>query len=95
MKSLLESEGVTVLDIAIGGHLAVAGVDQGYYLQVLSEDRVEHAQFFGITISVNTYLWKTVEEYLACQAKPGKPLIAKRHTAIEIGVHDDQQNEYP
>ncbi len=40
MKSLLESEGVTVLDIAIGGHLAVAGVDQGYYLQVLSEDRV-------------------------------------------------------
>ena len=40
MKSLLESEGVTVLDIAIGGHLAVAGVDQGYYLQVLPEDRV-------------------------------------------------------
>ena len=40
MKSLLESEGVTVLDIAIGGHLAVAGVDQGYYLQVLTEDRV-------------------------------------------------------
>ena len=40
MKSLLESEGETVLDIAIGGHLAVAGVDQGYYLQVLPEARV-------------------------------------------------------
>jgi len=40
MKSLLESEGVTVLEIAIGGHLAIAGADQGYYLQVLPEDRV-------------------------------------------------------
>ncbi|MEE8281272.1 MAG: hypothetical protein V3R50_02735 [Gammaproteobacteria bacterium] len=41
MKSLLESEGVTVLEIAIGGHLAIAGADQGYYLQVLPEDRVK------------------------------------------------------
>jgi len=34
MKSLLESEGVMVLDAAFGGHLSIAGVDQGYYLEV-------------------------------------------------------------
>lgn len=39
MKSLLESEGLRVLDIAHGSHVTVAGVDQGYYLQVLEEDR--------------------------------------------------------
>ena len=38
MKSLLESEGVGVLDLAYGGHVAIAGADQGYYLQVLEED---------------------------------------------------------
>lgn len=38
MKSLLESEGVKVLDLAYGGHVAIAGADQGYYLQVLEED---------------------------------------------------------
>ncbi len=40
MKALLESEGVTVLDLAIGGHLAIAGADQGYYLVVLSDDSI-------------------------------------------------------
>ena len=39
MKSLLESEGVRVLDLAYGSHVAVAGVDQGYYVQVLDEDK--------------------------------------------------------
>lgn len=39
LKALLESEGIPVLDIAHGGHVAVAGVDQGYYLQVLEEDK--------------------------------------------------------
>ena len=39
MKSLLESEGIEVLDIAIGGHLAIAGVDHGYYVEVLPEHR--------------------------------------------------------
>ena len=40
MKALLESEGMTVLDLAIGGHLAIAGADQGYYLVVLEEDSI-------------------------------------------------------
>ncbi len=39
MKSLLESEGVRVLDLAYGGHVAIAGADQGYYIEVLDEDR--------------------------------------------------------
>jgi hypothetical protein len=30
MKSLLESEGIGVLDLAYGGHVAIAGADQGY-----------------------------------------------------------------
>jgi len=38
LKALLESEGIPVLDIARGGHVAIAGVDQGYYIQVLEED---------------------------------------------------------
>jgi hypothetical protein len=40
MRALLESEGVRVLDMARGGHVAIAGVDQGFYLEVLAEDRV-------------------------------------------------------
>jgi len=43
MKSLLESEGIAVLDLAYGGHVAIAGADQGYYLQVLEEDREQAA----------------------------------------------------
>ena len=43
MKSLLESEGVGVLDLAYGGHVAIAGADQGYYLQVLEEDQDQAA----------------------------------------------------
>jgi hypothetical protein len=43
MKSLLESEGVRVLDLAYGGHVAIAGADQGYYIQVLAEDREQAA----------------------------------------------------
>lgn len=38
MKSLLESEGIAVVDAAFGGHLSIAGVDQGYYLEVTGED---------------------------------------------------------
>ena len=43
MKALLESEGVLVLDLAIGGHLAIAGVDQGYYVEVREADKA-HAR---------------------------------------------------
>lgn len=38
MKSLLESEGINTLDIASGGHVSIAGADQGYYIEVLAED---------------------------------------------------------
>lgn len=37
MQALLESEGITVVDLAMGGHVAIAGADQGYYLEVLPE----------------------------------------------------------
>lgn len=40
LKALLESEGIPVLDLAQGGHVAIAGVDQGFYVQVLEEDQV-------------------------------------------------------
>jgi hypothetical protein len=43
MKSLLESEGVRVLDLAYGGHVAIAGADQGYYIEVLQEDHAQAA----------------------------------------------------
>ena len=39
MRALLESEGIHVLDIATGGHLSIAGADQGYYLQVPEDER--------------------------------------------------------
>ena len=39
IRALLESEGLSVLDIAIGGHLAIAGADQGYYIEVTADDR--------------------------------------------------------
>jgi hypothetical protein len=38
MKSLLESEGIFTPDIASGGHVSIAGADQGYYIEVLDED---------------------------------------------------------
>ena len=41
MKALLEIHGIEVLDIAIGGHLAIAGADQGYYIEVLPEQKVD------------------------------------------------------
>ena len=44
MKSLLESEGIRVLDLAYGGHVAIAGADQGYYIEVLAEDRDQAAR---------------------------------------------------
>ena len=40
MKALLESEGIQVLDIAIGGHLAIAGADQGYYIEVIADHKL-------------------------------------------------------
>jgi len=39
MKSLLESEGVIVIDAVFGGHLSIAGADQGYYLEVTEPDQ--------------------------------------------------------
>ncbi len=39
MKSLLESEGLHVTDAAFGGHLSIAGADQGYFIQVQSADQ--------------------------------------------------------
>ncbi len=41
MKSLLESEGIYVLDIAVGGNLTIAGADQGYYVEVATEQKRE------------------------------------------------------
>jgi hypothetical protein len=41
MKALLESHGIEVLDLAVGGHLTIAGADQGYYLEVLPGQQVE------------------------------------------------------
>ncbi len=40
LKALLESEGIGVLDLARGAHVAIAGVDQGYYLQVADDDEI-------------------------------------------------------
>ncbi len=39
LKAFLESEGVPVLDLARGGHVAIAGADQGFYVEILAEDR--------------------------------------------------------
>ncbi|MBT5891800.1 MAG: hypothetical protein HOH24_09040 [Chromatiales bacterium] len=39
MKSLLESEGMLVIDMAFGSHISIAGADQGYYLQVRATDQ--------------------------------------------------------
>ncbi len=39
LKALLQSEGIEVMDMAHGGHVAIAGVDHGFYLQILAEDR--------------------------------------------------------
>jgi hypothetical protein len=39
LKAMLESEGIPVLDLAQGGHVAIAGADQGFYVQILGEDR--------------------------------------------------------
>jgi len=44
IKALLESHGVDVLDIAIGGHLAIAGADQGYYIEVIPEHQARARQ---------------------------------------------------
>jgi hypothetical protein len=44
IKALLESTGIQVLDIAMGGHLAIAGVDQGYYIEVIPDDRLKAVQ---------------------------------------------------
>ena len=44
IKALLESKGIQVLDIAIGGHLAIAGADQGYYIEVIPDDRLSACQ---------------------------------------------------
>lgn len=39
MKSLLESEGINVLDIAIGGNITIAGADHGYYIEVATAQK--------------------------------------------------------
>jgi len=39
IKALLTSEDIAVLDIAVGGHVTIAGADQGYYVEVLPEDQ--------------------------------------------------------
>jgi hypothetical protein len=41
MKSLLESEGLGVLDAAFGGHISIAGADQGYYVEVHRADQAK------------------------------------------------------
>ena len=44
IKALLESEGIGVLDMQRGANVAIAGADQGYYIQVLDEDRSRAAR---------------------------------------------------
>jgi hypothetical protein len=44
IKALLENMGIQVLDIAIGGHLAIAGADQGYYIEVIPSERLKAVQ---------------------------------------------------
>jgi len=39
MKSVLESEGIEVLDIGRAGHLSIAGADLGYYIEVAPGQR--------------------------------------------------------
>jgi len=46
MKALLESMGIEALDLAIGGHLAIAGADQGYYIEVIPDDKLRACQIF-------------------------------------------------
>ncbi len=57
MKSFLESEGISVLDIARGGHVSIAGADQGYYIHVTVEDS-ERAVKLLKENSFETYLLK-------------------------------------
>lgn len=44
MKSLLDSEGIYTPDIASGGHVSIAGADQGYFIAVLGEDTARAIQ---------------------------------------------------
>jgi len=37
MRALLDSEGIPALDMARGAHVAIAGVNQGYYVEVPGE----------------------------------------------------------
>jgi len=46
MKALLQSMGIEALDLAIGGHVAIAGADQGYYVEVVPDDRLRACQIF-------------------------------------------------
>jgi hypothetical protein len=44
MKALLESEDIYVLDLATGGHVTIAGADQGYYVEVVESDKIRACQ---------------------------------------------------
>jgi len=44
MKSVLESEGIDVLDIGRAGHLSIAGADPGFYVEVVAEQRHQACQ---------------------------------------------------
>lgn len=57
LKSLLESEGIAVLEIARGGHVAIAGVEHGFYIQVPTPQAerarrlLEHRSFKSFVVS--------------------------------------------
>lgn len=44
IKALLGSMGIEALDLAMGGHLAIAGADQGYYVEVVPYDKLRACQ---------------------------------------------------
>lgn len=37
MKALLDSKGVEVIELAVGGHVSIAGAEIGYYVEVLPD----------------------------------------------------------
>lgn len=57
MKSFLESEGIFVLDIATGGHVSIAGADQGYYIHVAEKDSERAIQLLKAN-SFETYVFE-------------------------------------
>ena len=39
MKALLEGSGIETLDLAVGGHVSIAGAEIGYFVEVVPDDQ--------------------------------------------------------